>query len=131
MSGWKIFRLTPRFIPCAPNIAAPLESSAVDRELAGNIRQALVELHRTVFLLQGVITDAACQVEENNDSDSQETENRGIERDSELHLNPSRALSSSAPTPAGESGTGEHTTERQGDFANGEFLLLERLYPRY
>ena len=114
-----------------PNIVAPLKSSAADGELTGNIRQALVELHRTVFLLQGVITEAACQVEENNDSGSQEIEDRGIEQASELHLSPSRALSSSAPTPAGDPGTGERTMERRGDFANGELLLLERLYSRY
>ena len=117
-----------------PNIVAPLKSSAVVRESTGNIRQALVELHRTVVLLQGVIIDATCREEENNGSGGPQID-RETEQDPEPHSSSSRALSSSAPTPAGTPGVGGRAPGSRGGSESGErvseggerLLFLERL----
>ena len=97
------------------NIVAPLKSGAAVRESTRNIRQALVELHRTVVLLQGVIIDATCQEEENSGSGGPEVEDdRETEQHPEAHPSPSRALSSSASTPARKPGVGGRAAGGRG-----------------
>ena len=120
-----------------PNIVAPLKSSAAVRESTCNIRQALVELNRTVVLLQGVIIDATCREEENYGTSGPEIEkDLETEQDPELHPSPSSALNSSAPTPAGRSGAGRCAAGNRGSSESGEhgfegcghLVFLERLY---